>query len=123
LFHGYLLTNGSDAELLAVVISKSLEKMFENGATVFNVTFDGLPVNFSAAEKLGADFKVSSSQFKTYMNHPSTNAKVYFTPDPCHMIKLMRNTLQEYQALCDSDGNLIEWRYWNNLLHLQQCEG
>jgi hypothetical protein len=119
----YLLTNGCDAELLVLVISNALEKMHENGGTVLNITFDGLPANFSAAEKLGADLNVFSSTFKTYMNHPSTNSKVYFIPDACHMIKLMRNTLQEYQALSDGDGKVIKWSYWKNLLQLQQSEG
>src|SRR5438876_11586395 len=63
---GYVLTNGSDALLIASVITKSLEAMHSTGSSVLTITFDGLPANFAAAELLGANFDVFSPDFKTF---------------------------------------------------------
>lgn len=104
----YVLTNGSDADLLSAVMKKAMEVLHEAGGRALPMTMDGLPANLAAEEQLqlGANFDVSSENFRTYMNHPTTKLNVYFFPDPCHMFKLARNALQAYGTFLDQDNNV-----------------
>lgn len=43
--------------------------------------------------------------------------------DPCHMIKLIRNTLGEFGSLIDKDGNMINFKYLSLLLEIQSEKG
>ena len=53
------------------------------------------------------------------VSHPC----VFVVLDPCHMLKLTRNSLGQFKVLKDSEGNRIEWRLIEQLVKLQENEG
>ncbi|KAG6443087.1 hypothetical protein O3G_MSEX002641 [Manduca sexta] len=116
---GYFLAAGISADTKASLIRICLIKCSEVGVFVPSVTFDGCPANFQAVEKLGCNF-ADVDNLKTYFIHPSTLDKVYVLVDPCHIIKLIRNTFENKKILYDEDGQLIKWQLLVNLTRLQQ---
>jgi DNA transposase THAP9 len=61
-------------------------------AQVYSITFDGEANNISMCKELGANFEYGST-FKLYFTNLITQEKCFVSFDPCHMIKLVRNTL------------------------------
>lgn len=114
---GYILTAGLDAELMSTVIKSSLTKMSEAEARVLTITFDGLPANFAATEKLGAVLDISSDDIQPYIIHPETRSKVYIIPDVVHMFKLLRNAFKKCGRFMDMDGNVSQcsFQFYANL--------
>lgn len=95
--------------------------MVENtGARVVSVTCDGAPSNISMANLLGCSFEFPNVKTKFNIN---TKDNMYFFMDPSHMIKLVRNAFGEKKIFKDGDGNLIQWKYIDSLLKLQESEG
>lgn len=89
---------GTKASLIRICLNKCSEV----GVFVPSVTFDGCPANFQAVEKLGCDFG-DVHNLKTYFIHPSTSDKVYVIVDPCHVIKVIRNTFENKKLPYDED--------------------
>jgi hypothetical protein len=58
------------------------------------------------------------TELKPWFLHPVTNVL-----DPCHMVKLIRNTLADWYILVDEDGRKIKWEFVKTLVDLQQTEG
>lgn len=93
---GFFLIAGVNAETKAnlLEIKICLQKCHEVGVIVLSLTFDGCSANFDAAEILGC--KLSDvSIMKTYFPHPCTGENVCIFIDPCHVIKLIRNTFEK----------------------------
>ena len=71
---------------------------------------------------LGA--RLSADNMQEYFPHPcDSNEKIHIFLDACHMIKLVRNTISEWKVLKDKDGNIIEWKFLEELHKLQESEG
>lgn len=62
----------------------------------------------------GANINVYSDDFKPYIINPVNNEKIYIILDPCHMLKLVRNTLGNKLEFF-VNNNKIEWRYIESL--------
>lgn len=105
---GYILTAGLDSILMSTVIKASLSKMAEVGGKVLTITFDGLPTNFAAVEKLGAKLDINMGDIQPFIIHPTNKSKVYIMPDPVHMFKLLRNTFKKCGRLMDIHGNVSQ---------------
>lgn len=103
---GYILTNGLTANTIASIINQCLKKTAELGGTIINITFDGLPANFTAAEKLGANLDITSQDFRTHFMHPVTGKKVFVMLDSSHMFKLARNAWKDLRIFIDKNGNV-----------------
>jgi hypothetical protein len=88
---------------------------------VSSLTFDGTATNFSVATQLGA--RLLYTELKPWFLHPVTNERVHIILDPCHMVKLIRNTLADWHILVDEDGRKIKWEFFKTLVDLQQTEG
>ena len=72
--------------------------------------------------KLGACRKIENLQ--CYFVHPlDKTLKIYVVLDVCHMLKLVRTTLDSYGNLVDKDGGKICWEYIVELQKLQDEEG
>lgn len=97
-----------------------LEKCHEVGIRVVSLTCDGPPVNLTMANLLGC--RLDHKNLKTFFKHPSTNDDVVFILDPCHMVKLVRNTLGEKGSLVDHNNELVSWNYLKELNILQKTE-
>lgn len=64
-----------------------------------------------------------SRRFGAIFPHPSSMENVYVILDPCHMFKLIRNTLAKRGNLIDGNENVISWSYFIKLVELQENEG
>ena len=71
------------------------------------------------AKLLGADI----NYHKPYFLNPYSNEKVYIILDPCHMLKLVRNTLGEIGIVSDGFGNQIRWDHIVELSKIQTKYG
>jgi hypothetical protein len=119
---GYYLTDGANAQLQASVIIDVITKLWESGSLAVSITFDGLAANLKTVELLGGNLNVNNmvSRFP-YPTLP--DAYVCVVLDACHMMKLMRNLLCEYQIVKIPNVGLAEWQHLENLHSKQQSEG
>lgn len=85
----------------------------ETNATVVNVTCDGLSSNFSTFEKLGASFEINDLQ--PYFLNPVNNNEIYVLFDACHMLKLVRNCIQNKGTLKNNQNMEIKWAHFQQL--------
>lgn len=83
------------------------------GAKVINVTFDGYENNFTACRLSGASFKWSD--MRPFFPNPVDGKNVFVNVDNCHSFKLVRNCLGSEKVLIDSNGEKIEWIYFERL--------
>lgn len=113
---GYFLIHGLTAEEKANLLKTCLINIHETGAVVKTLTFDGAASNISMARHLGADLNKQISWFP----HPSTNEEICVFLDPAHMLKLVRNTIGDWGVLYDVENNPIEWKYFKDLVQLQE---
>lgn len=118
----YFFLNGISANEKANVIVQLLEYLYDTGAIIKSLTFDGTATNFKAASDLGADFS-DPKHLKTNFKHPITKEDVHIFLDPCHMLKLIRNCLASQGSLSNADDDKIEWKYFENLVNFQNQEG
>lgn len=73
---GYFFFGGLSAGEKAELVNKCLTCIHETGVIVTSITFDGAPVNFSMAIKLGANFN-DSDNLKTFFKHPVSGENIY----------------------------------------------
>jgi len=66
--------------------------------TLHSLMFDGTNVNLSICTNLSTQFKIGE-YFTLYFSHPITKEKNFCFLDPCHMLKLVRNTLGDKREL------------------------
>jgi len=72
---------------------------------------------------LGCNLDALSSDFKTYFKHPASDNDVCVFLDPCHMLKLVRNTMGDKKSIVDGDNKFIKWEFTDSLHKLQVQEG
>lgn len=117
---GYFLTNGVNGEQRSALLKNCIQLLIETGVEVASVTFDGCPSNFAMTKLLGARFDDLSNidpLIKIY------NQNIVIFPDPCHMMKLIRNTLGDKKQLVDNCNKTVSWHYIENLQKIQENEG
>lgn len=119
---GYFLIAGISAEIKSNLIITCLQKCHDAGVSVVSIRFDGCPANLSAAEIVGCKLS-DPNDFVTHFPHPSTQKKVCIFLDPCHVIKLIRNSFEKKRVFFDKDGKKIRWQLLINLNKLQTKEG
>jgi len=74
------------------------------------------------ANILGAD--LSSKTLKTNFSHPSDSSKViHCLIDPCHALKLVRNSWSSMKVIYNCNNEKIDWAYIEKLVMLQESEG
>ncbi|GBM48387.1 DNA transposase THAP9, partial [Araneus ventricosus] len=118
---GYFLINGLTAQERANIIQECFKNVHETGIEVVSLTFDGTSTNLSTAQYLGAS--INASNLVTSFKHPISGNDVHIILDPCHMIKLVRNTLASKGSIFDSQGRIIKWDYIESLHKFQKEEG
>ena len=95
---GYFLIDKITGEQKYNLVSQCLKIVHETGIKIICITCDGAGSNIVMAKKLGCKLSDVNS-LQTYFCHPITAEPVYFMLDPCHMVKLVRNTLGDFQCL------------------------
>ncbi|VEN44792.1 unnamed protein product [Callosobruchus maculatus] len=119
---GYFFIDGLSGKEKAELVNKCLVFINESGVKVTSLTFDGAPVNFTMASHLGANFN-DIENMKTHFSHPVTGCDVFIILDPCHMIKLVRNTFGSQKYFTDGEDNHIDWNFLVKLVDTQYAEG
>ena len=94
--------------------------MHEIGVTIVSLTLDGLSSNVIMLKALGVSLN-NPSAIKSHFLQPVTKAPVV-SMDPCHMLKLVRNTLADKGDMCEGN-NLVKCKYIVSLHKLQESEG
>lgn len=91
--------------------------MNNNWAMIKSITFDGASVNLKMC------LIYPSENFKPFFLNPFTNRKMFIFWDVCHMVKFVRNTLDDTKNLTDSEDKLMKCEFFEKLLHIQENEG
>eukprot|EP00795_Rhopilema_esculentum_P007827 gene7827-13692_t len=119
---GYFFVDGLSGSERANLVNVCLQRLWDTGARVVSVTFDGPSCHFKMAAELGASFVPAS--LRPSFPHPiDSQHEVTIFLDVCHMLKLVRNTLAEGGILVDHNNNKISWQYVEALHKLQESEG
>ena len=114
---GYVLQNKIGATAQAELIKCALSLTHAAGLKVWSIT---CATNFSTMKKLGCNLNVDNyDDIQCSFKLPITNDNVYFIPDACHMLKLVRNTLGNIKEINSNKGTIM-WSYIENLHFIQQ---
>lgn len=98
------------------LVQEIIAAVTQCGVKITNLTFDGLSANAAMCRLSGANLNVYHRDFQTHIINPITKEKIYIMLDPCHMVKLVRNTLGRKQEIfVGSKNKKIEWRYIESL--------
>ncbi|KAJ8706872.1 hypothetical protein PYW07_012950 [Mythimna separata] len=119
---GYFFVKGISGETRAHLITSCLQKCFESGVDIVAVTFDACQANFSAANIMGCHLK-DPNNLKTTFKHPNCDREVAVLFDPCHMLKLVRNTFESKRIIFNELEKEIKWHLLVNLHNLQKNQG
>lgn len=103
------LNSDSKADLLKEIILE----ISNTGAELINIAFDGLVTNFATFQKLGASFIMND--FRPFFSNPLNEMPIRIILDPCHMIKLARNCLENEGTIYDGEGKKIQWLHFERL--------
>lgn len=116
----YFLVDKLSAEVQSQLIETCITKLSNIGINILNVTFDGAQSNIRSIRLLGCEFFDDINNIQPSFK---LNGKEIFTIlDPCHMIKLARNTLSDKKLLNGPNGE-IKWSYIKDLVEEQDKIG
>ena len=101
---GYILDDTVNAEDLHCLLSRLLDLCARNAIKVKCITCDGTSVNFGAMKLFGCKLGKNIYEIKDSFTHEGFGYKLYSTPDPPHMLKLVRNALGELGVFVDYKG-------------------
>lgn len=125
---GYFPISSINSSQKVNLIHHCLENIYEAGdskLTVIGLTFDGAPNNIATANLLGCKttFPELNPNFIYECKADSTIKNLLVFPDPCHMLKNIRNCLADTGPLLNGNGEVISWEFLEKLLMLQEKEG
>ena len=118
---GYFLINGLGGEERKALVTDCIERLYAAGVIVVSLTHDGAAANLSMLQSLGITWS-DTGNVKSFFRHPLHDSNVYIFLDPCHMLKLVRNTLAAKGSIFSNDS-IVRWEYFVSLHKLQQAEG
>lgn len=118
---GYFLINGLGGIERSNLVLQALSELHSVGVNIVSLTCDGSAPNLSMLTHLGCSLQPHN--IKSHFSHPSTGKPVCALLDPCHMFKLVRNSLGNLGTFLDGKGNTIEWEFIKRLHKLQEKEG
>ncbi|GAB0086303.1 hypothetical protein DMENIID0001_003370 [Sergentomyia squamirostris] len=116
---GYFPVNKINGKQKANLAKICAEKLMDQCAVrVLGLTSDGFSANISAFNELGCNFK----QGEIKSDFQVQQQRMYAHLDPPHMLKNIRNALQEKGPFLDAEGRQIDWKYLEALVRLQEKE-
>ncbi|CAL1671743.1 unnamed protein product [Lasius platythorax] len=114
----YYFIKSLTAKARANIIKEVLTVLHNHGiCDIRSITFDGASTNLAMVKHLGAN--ISDVEKDSVFEHFVTKELIVIVPDACHMLKLARNTLAEYNIV-DNEGNVIKWSYLIKLVERQE---
>jgi DNA transposase THAP9 len=117
---GYFLVKGTTGSQKAQLVTDALALVSDTGVEVKALTCDGAKANLAMAEELGCCFEPTKLQ--TSFLDPSSGQNVHFFLDPCHVLKLVRNSFEHYGCFTNASGEEISWSYLEKLHNIQEEE-
>lgn len=102
----------------SVLLQKVLQALADAEAVVLNITFDGLKVNLTMCESLGACF--DPANIISFIISPIDGHKIYILLDACHMLKLIRSVLGDFEIINDPKNGKIESKYIKRLVEYRE---
>lgn len=114
---GYELLNGLETNDRAALTLRVVIAIEEAGARVISLTVDGLLVNITTSESLGAKFEEGKPYF---MSPTYPEQKIYFILDPPHMLKLVRKHFSSNKI--HHNGQLVDWDLLKTLVEKQSSD-
>ena len=91
------------------LVKQCILKLYEINVNVLVVTSDGPQAHLSMMNLLGAT--MNSDELDPTFSHPGDSTlKIDVLLDPCHMLKLIRNTLEHYSIIKDADDNIVNYK-------------
>lgn len=118
----YFFINGINGEQKANLILQCLSMLHDCGFCIKSLTCDCAANNLSMIRFLKCNIN-NPEYLQTHFEHPISKHKVHVFLDPCHMLKLIRNTLGDYKCIVNKNGGDIKWDYIVALHELQENEG
>ena len=100
----------------------AVEKLNETGAIVVNLTCDNPSNNWAMLSELGAKLNLKGLKVSLDL-YNGLGKHIYATPDVCHLLKLVRNTLGDLKYIHDGDDGIICWKYIAKLQEVQHMKG
>lgn len=117
---GYFLCNHLNSDQKTNLVRQCINILSYTGVTIVSLTFDGCAVNLSMARALGCCLDPNQFCMKTsFSNSNNTDVLIMLDLDAAHMIKLVRNTFGEKRELIDCNNEIINFKYIELLLILQ----
>lgn len=120
---GYFLIDGLGGLERKNLVLQCITRLYEAGVVVPSVTFDGAASNLAMINHLGCNIEDIHNNFKTFFSHPVTTDPVVVFLDPCHMLKLVRNTLADKKSMVDAENEFVQFTFLEKLHNLQESEG
>lgn len=103
------------------LLNKVIIAVTKAGVKIVNVSFDCHPCNVPMCYLLGANLNVNDPHnLTTFIINPVNGEKIYIFMDPCHVEKLIRNTLANKEIIYFEGNNKIEWDYIKKLHDFSQ---
>lgn len=115
----YFFVQSLTGEMKANLIEIALKKCHDVGVKVASLTFDGCKTNINCMKVLGCKLD-NHADMKTTFKHPCADYEVAVLLDACHMVKLVRNTLESKKEIYDDTNNIIKWNHIVSLHNLQE---
>ena len=117
----HFFTRTLQASTQQQLVLHTISSLREIGVQVCAITMDGHATNVAMCSLLGCQLD-PSKRMKTYFFMDCSSEPIYVFMDACHMIKLVRNTLQACRVI-KAPGGTVKWNYIELLHHQQQDLG
>lgn len=117
----YWLIRGLNKFQRKHLMKKVIKAVTLAGVKILNLTFDCHPCNAPMCELLGANLNVNDpNNFKTSIENPINGESILIFFDPCHIEKLIRNTLANKKIIYFEKNQKIKWDYIEELYKFSQ---
>lgn len=107
-----------NAEQKTVGLKKVARAIFDCGAILMSVSFDGIVSNPSMCRKLQANLDIFSKDFAPYFEIDGHRIHIFF--DVSHVEKLVRNALFSQKIIHTEDGKQIKWEFIERLVRIKE---
>lgn len=114
----YYLTRGLSAEQQTEIVKHCLNACFDAQLHVTSLTMDGHATNKGMARLLGCNLHLDEPSFCPAFDYHGHRIHLYL--DACHMVKLVRNTLEACSTIISPSGPVV-WQLIKDL-HTKQEE-
>ena len=114
----YYFTKGLQAEVQKQLVHHCMEKVQEMGFKIHVLTMDGHASNIGMVKLFGANMSLTEPDFNPSFHLPNADHPTFVMLDACHMLKLVRNTLEACGTICAPDGPVV----WQLIRDLQQTQ-